>query len=87
MLWRPMQACSDPRQGFIGADMKYTIGRLDLVTSTPPRNEGAGERGVEALPYVRYWPKRLRSTYTRSARAQRESLRATAHIPATAKAD
>jgi len=36
-----------PRRRRIGSHPEHALRRLDLVTGTPPRNEGARERGVE----------------------------------------
>src|SRR5260370_25728282 len=44
---RPVHARPGSRRRLISPHPKHPLGCLDLVTGTPPRNEGARQRGIE----------------------------------------
>jgi Domain of unknown function (DUF4168) len=45
-----MQPRADPRCRLILAHMEYAASRFDLGAGAPPRDEGAGERGIRESP-------------------------------------
>jgi hypothetical protein len=47
--WRSVQARCGPRRRLIRPYPKHALRRLDFVTGTPPRNEGACECSVEEI--------------------------------------
>jgi hypothetical protein len=65
-----MQPCPDPRRRLILAHLEHTTGGLRSGPNAPPRDEGAGERGIREVDryrVIQYPARPKRRQVTRSS--------------------